>query len=910
FRVVLDPGPGHVRYSEIYEDGGRRLWVMVDSASRSWIGLLRGDRVLRGTWPAGAPDTGLTRIIPDTGRGMWFGTRTQGLWHVTPNGVRRYPVPESAVGADGDRTTFPLLQSADGTVWSMAGNRKGLQRIHDEVWTPVFQDSGRRNIMVADAVQAADGSVYLATRGSGVMRWRDGKLERGAAAAGPEGTVVFDILDDMGTIWATSDVGVERLRRAAFVTLGRQDGLPIAAPYEIEGDSSGAIWMSDRIGSLYRLDGGAVRGSSDTMTWRRANMPARTSFQLLTGTRDGAWISLLGGLARVDASGITRVDSATGLPRDRIWAAAEDASGTLWLTVFERGLGRLRNGQYTRISLPDGVDASEAKFATGDSGRYTIVASYRWPVAYAVASDGVLRRLDSLAPLRHAISALVVEGRDTAWGVAIDDPTAPVSVVGPAVLVRLTGGRASEVRFPAPVPALVGFNPVLVVAHGALWFASGTGVGRIPLAALHAAADGRGPPPVPQLFGTPDGLTSPRLAAYGSERLFRALDGRLWMATPTGLALADPSAVPVNTIAPPVHIEEITVGGNRLAADEALHIAPNPERVTIHFTAASPRMPERVRLQFRLDGVDPGWVESGAARVATYTQLRPGRYQFRVRAWNEDGVPSVGEATLALRVMPTWYQSWWAVVLAVALAVAVGAAGASAVAGARRRRAEAELRATVAERVRVARELHDTLLSGVAGIAMRLDAAATRAASPAGLDVAVLADVREQAYNTLDEARRAVVAMRASADELVPFWSLLAAAARRVFADSGVHTSVTHSGTPRRFPAAVEAEVVRVATEALVNARKHAACRTVTVTCAFDRDALRVRIADDGRGFDPALVRAEGHWGLTGMRERADAIGAHLTITSSPGRPTQVVITVVDTARDAVDALLPLQSSR
>ena len=893
FHVICDPLVGHATYTDVNEDGAGVLWIGADSARRHWIRRLQGERLIPGSWPAGVPDSGVTGMRPDTADGMWVGTRTQGLWHVTPQAIRHFDPPPALPGSVNPGTAiFPELQSADGTLWvSASAGRGGLLRMRSGVFTRVQLDGDPGKLFVGVVAQSPDGTVYIASRSAGVLIWRDGHLERRPPGDGAAGMVVQDLVADAdGTIWATTDLGLERFRRAAFMTLGRRDGVPFDAPYEMDGDASGDIWVRDRTHGVYRLAAAGAREAPDSLTGERISAPSDFRFQLLAGSRRGVWLGLTGGgLAKVDRSGTRLLGRSAGLPLKRIWAGVEDAAGALWLSTAPFGLGVLREGRYAPVVLPGLGDTARALFVAGDSNRGTFVADPRVPVAYGVSATRSPIRLDSVAPLRRPLGGVVVEARDTLWGVVMPRGGRPDAA---PTLVRVTGGRAVEVPLPGPVPGLTGFNLELSVAHGALWFASGDGVGRLPLAALHAAADRGLSAPVPQTFGPPDGLVSPHLPLYAVSRMFRATDGRIWLATPGGLAVVDPAAVPVNLTPPPVHVEEVVVGGQELTARDLSRIAPNPERVEIHYTAASLRMPERVRVQYRLEGVDREWVEGSLPRTATYTQLRPGPYRFRVRAWNEDGVPSTREAVLAFRVLPAWYQTPWALALAVLLAGAVGAAGMGAVARTRRRRAEAELRGRLAERVRVARELHDTLLSGMAGIAMRLDAAAIRASGPLGLDAAAIADLRTLARSTLVESRSAVTAMRKSADDLVPFWDQLADAARRTFSGTEVDLRVERGGTPRDYPGDVEAEVVRIAAEALVNARKHSACRSVTVRWVYDRHGLRVSVRDDGIGFDQRVASRDGHWGLQGMHERAAAIGATLTINSEAGCGTDVVVSV------------------
>jgi signal transduction histidine kinase len=314
-------------------------------------------------------------------------------------------------------------------------------------------------------------------------------------------------------------------------------------------------------------------------------------------------------------------------------------------------------------------------------------------------------------------------------------------------------------------------------------------------------------------------------------------------------------------------------GGRRYAAVGRVELPPRTTDFQIVYTATSLAVADRVRCRYRLVGSDTGWRDARARREAFYTNVGPGAYRFRVIAANDDGVWNEGGAALDAVIPPTFAQTR----LFLALCVAAAAGAAWLLAQWRQREVARALRAqfgaTLAERTRVARELHDTLLSDMAGITLRLDGAAKRATKTAGVDAATLTELRDQAHRTLDDARDAVIGMRASADDLGPLWAQLAGAARRTFAGTGIEVRVAHTGRVRRYAPPVEAEAFRIATEAMTNARNHAACRTVVATCAYGRGELRVRVRDDGRGFDPARAGANGHFGLAGMRERAAAVG-------------------------------------
>ncbi|QJR34061.1 sensor histidine kinase [Gemmatimonas groenlandica] len=892
FREVLT-SPPPIRYRLLFQDGAGTIWVRRDSARRQEMMQWDGRRLVAGRWPVGVPDTGIFNVIADTGSGMWVGTRRQGLWHVTPAGIREYPPPTLTPQSPPSSNLFPYLQTRDGTVWVQASaGQSGLYLLRDGLWSPGGVKNGGPPVGISDVValpadeRLTQGDVYVGTRGRGVLRWRGGRWETRAGTGGdPAGSVAHDLhVDPDGTLWASTDLGIERFRRSAFVTLGPRDGLPLDVPYEIGADASGAIWVSSRDDDLFRLSGGAVSNLPGPMKAQRISLPRGMQLQLLRIGRDAAYVAPAdGGLIRGNPQRVRTYGVSDGMPAIRLWSAAEDATGAVWVGVNGKGGGRLDGTGYHAVSAPDGKPLVSARFLAGEGGRFVAMADPERPTAFSARADGSLQPLDALTPLQRPLDTFAVEGVDSLWGVVRTAPPA---------LIRVAAGHATEVPLGTLPAGLSGHDAEMLVSGGALWFGSGTGVGRFPLAALHAAADHHGSAPRPQMFGVPDGLVAPQLPPYGRMLMARAPDGRIWVSTPAGLAVVDPRHVPTNSAPPPVHVEEVEIDGRVVPRGDLLRLAANPHRLTIHFTAATLRMPERVRVQYRLDGADSGWVEGSLPREATYTQLRPNHYRFRVRAWNEDGVPSAKEATLEMRVLPAWYQTWWAAALWATGIAGAGAWAAVSVGRVRRRRAEMTSQAVIAERVRVARELHDTLLSDMAGIAMRLDAVTAQAVTSPQLATAVLPELRDQAHRTLDETREAVTAMRVTAGDVVPLWSYLANVAQRLFADVAVRVEARHTGTPVRYAPEVETEIIRIASEALNNARNHSGCRNLTLSCAYSRNGLVVTVHDNGAGFDARDDRDDGdrrrHWGLVGMRERALAIGATLSIASSPGAGTTI----------------------
>jgi signal transduction histidine kinase len=213
---------------------------------------------------------------------------------------------------------------------------------------------------------------------------------------------------------------------------------------------------------------------------------------------------------------------------------------------------------------------------------------------------------------------------------------------------------------------------------------------------------------------------------------------------------------------------------------------------------------------------------------------------------------------------------------------------------ARERALEARFAGVLAERTRMAREIHDTLLQGFTGITLQLQAIVhevTRAPERAKEDVERILTLADKA---LADARQAVWDMRTPALQATGLAEALEDITRRAANRAAPTVRFRLTGTPRPLEPAAEMALSRIGQEAVANALKHAAARTIDVELAYERRATRLVVRDDGRGFDPAGTRAArgGHWGLVGMRERAEQVGARLTVSSASGRGTELVAVV------------------
>jgi signal transduction histidine kinase len=378
-----------------------------------------------------------------------------------------------------------------------------------------------------------------------------------------------------------------------------------------------------------------------------------------------------------------------------------------------------------------------------------------------------------------------------------------------------------------------------------------------------------------------------------------AADGRLWFATTKGIAWLDPAAVErkPNRLPPPVTISAVISDGNTYAGSNALTLPANTQNLEIDYTALSLAIPERVFFRYKLVGVDSEWQNVGTRRQAYYTKLRPGHYRFRVVACNNDGVWNDAGAVLDLGVAPAWFQTSWFRFLCVGCGIFL----ASAFYRLRVRQVAAGINARfnerLAERTRIAQELHDTLLQGFLSASMQVHVASDCLPEDSEAKP-ILTRAIELMGQVIEEGRNAVRGLRSSHSLSLDLEQAFARI-QQEFETPGakgadVEFRVITEGQQRPLHPLLRDEVYRIGREALINAFRHSRGKQIEVVLTYQWNQLRLLVRDDGCGIDPKILRSgrEGHWGLSGMQERADRIGARLHLFSSAAAGTEIELSV------------------
>jgi signal transduction histidine kinase len=434
--------------------------------------------------------------------------------------------------------------------------------------------------------------------------------------------------------------------------------------------------------------------------------------------------------------------------------------------------------------------------------------------------------------------------------------------------------------------------------HGSLWLEAGCGILRISAEDL---AKWLVRPDIKLSIREFDQIDGAFPSGYGNQPLSsRSSDGKIWFVADQLLQMIDPDDLHINLNPPRVHVEKVVADQREYAPQEGLRLTALVRNLTIQYTALSFRVPQRVKFRYMLQGQDREWQEAGIRREAFYTNLSPGHYRFRVIACNNDGIWNETGSEFGFDIPPAYYQTpWFFAFCAVALLLLIWTLYQLRLNQLKHQFSKV-LKVRDDERTRIARDLHDTLLQSFQGITLHFQRA--RSLMPdrpveaiKTLDTAL--DGAEQAIiegrDAIHDLRSPANAARALAEEITAFGEELAA--EGTDQKESVRFRTVVEGSAHALTADAYIHIFRTAREAIRNAFSHSQGHLIETELAYTESLFRLRIRDDGKGIDPdERVRAEltGHWGLKGMRERAQRLGGELEVWSEPGAGTEIELRV------------------
>jgi hypothetical protein len=552
-------------------------------------------------------------------------------------------------------------------------------------------------------------------------------------------------------------------------------------------------------------------------------LPGEIVTALHSDRHDVLWAATTRGIAKGTAKGFVPVVFSPSSSFEAVRSITTDMSGALWICDSIKGLFRWNGTELERMTA-GAFDGQPYVAYTDTAGRVWIGF---WGGDLAVYDGGVVKRYTTADGLpAGTVNVISEDQQKNLW----------VGMSGGLVVRR--GERF--VGF-----ASQGFPRSTVVSiaedrQGQIWFGLGSGLVRIdPQEFVKAAAD-----PATQMryhhYGGEDGLPG-TLGRPGMPSAARSADGRLWFTTSVGVAVVDPGRLRERPAAGPMRIDAITVDGRRFDPQAKLVLPPRTSRIEIDYSILNLAAAPRLRSRYRLDGVEADWQDAGEGRQASYTNLSPGAYTFRVVSTNSDGRWNESGAVLAFSVAPAFYQTWsfyGGIVL-------LGLAGVWWGWQLRLRHIRRQFDLVLAERTRVAREIHDTLLQSLVGVALEFDDISGQldASSPLNRQVS---RVREQVEHYIRETRQSIWDLRSPTLEATDLATALKDFGDAAVAGSRVQFQFTSDGQPRRLASHVEEQLLRIGQEAVNNAVRHASATLIRMELSYGRESVRLRVFDDG----------------------------------------------------------------
>jgi len=859
----------------LIETRDKVLWAWTDAG----LAHLAGDRFAAND--LGFPASSITAILSDAQGGLWVEAGSNGAeyrngqWtsvgeYFTPTGQPDFlaSLPGGRVALAGE-TQVELIRGIGSTI--KPGDVLARLTVGKEL------PGTRIQAMMADG----EGNLWVGTN-SGLVRVRaDGKVERFPVTDALAAASVLSLLEDReGNLWiGTETDGLHILRDQRFHIVDARDGLSSDAITTVVDDAAGTLWVGTRESGLNAV---AANGKVKIYTVRDG-LQSDVILSLAAGPRGEIWVGTPDGLNRIAGSRVDAFGSANGLPDDFIRSLLADADGSLWIGT-RRGLTHWKNAAGA-TSLANAAAQMETYTASNGLGNDLVGAMARdasgdlWVATLAGLSRlhaGAIQnftRANGLssnvvtALLPRADGTLLIGTEDHGWDVWDGHQFHP----------QMQNGLSK-----------VTVRAILDDGLGHLWFATQSGIARCDCGAMKSSGS------MPDCthwmeFGTADGLRSRETATNSHPSAWRSRDGRLWFATPRGLVEVDPARFPVNQLPPAVAIERFTV--DDLAqplhgAGSRLRVAAGKVHFEFDYAGLSFVAPQKVMYRYMLEGFDRGWTDAGTRRTAYYTNIPPGRYTFRVQAENNDGVWNTAGAAFSFELEPRFYQTLWFY----ALLLTAVAGGLVLLIRLRVSHAEREFKAVLGERSRIAREIHDTLAQGYVGISVQLEVLAELLRQRRVEDAQKhLNQTREHVRAGLADARQSIWALRTQDSRETTLPVRIRRVAERA-AGNGLEAHFNLFGAYRALPAETEQEILRIAQEAIHNVKKHAGASQLTVQLKYLPEGVNLEVRDDGKGVvaNGELAAEPGHYGLTGMKERAAAIGGTLEVTGAPGGGTTV----------------------
>jgi signal transduction histidine kinase/ligand-binding sensor domain-containing protein len=901
----LPAGVSNRPIGKIFADHAGGLWVVGEELAHVKDGVVTSHFELKGLH-------GFQSISEDPDGSLWVGLRASDtpLCHVTNGPVKCFGkadgIPISPVNA--------VLADGKGGFWlGMEG-----RLIHWQAGRSEIYKLGKYDVSSLAGGPGGSFWVGILAEGGGLEQLKEGAVKPFVTPTfdGSKLSVTSMMLDRDGNLWVGTDAkGVFRIRGNVVDHYDHTEGLSGDSVWALFEDREGIVWA------------GTTNGIDSFRD------PRVTTFSALQGlgkdlaagilaTRDGTiWVANDGSLDRIENGTVSSIRRSDGLPGDQVASLLEDRAGNMWVGVDDE-LYLFKDGRFRRLPEPDHQPLGMVVGMTEDMDGNIWAECASKPRKLVQIRDFRVRQVfpasrvptgHNLAPDPHGGIWIETLGGDmllfrngtvetTVPLYRGDSPLHRQIFVEPegSVLAGtergIVGWRAGKVQRMTTKNGLpCDFVISFIQDNEKRWWLY-TRCGVVEFSDSELQRWWASPDAMIQnlVYDTFDGA-QPNIGSFNQAAL--SPNGRVWFASGVVVQMVDPSRLSQKPLAAQTYIESLVADRKEFEATPYLKLPPNPRDFQIDYTSPTYSIPQKVNFRYHLEGYDQDWHEASTRRQALYTDLPPGKYSFRVIASNSDGVWNDNAAKLDFSVAPAYYQTNWFRALCVCIFFGLLWAAYQWRVRQLQHQFNMTLEARVGERTRIARDLHDTLLQSAHGVLLRFQTVSQLLPDHATEAKEKLDGAIAQTADFITEARDEVQGLRDSTVQTNDLALAISTLGEDLTTDSNNRPAfhVALEGEARNLHPILRDEVYKIAAEALRNAFHHSRARRVEVEIRYDNEQFRIRIRDDGKGIDPAVLAAkptEGHYGLPGMRERATLVGGKLAVWSEVDEGTEVEVRI------------------
>jgi ligand-binding sensor domain-containing protein/signal transduction histidine kinase len=923
FNVWNTPALRSNSINALAEDSEGYLWIGADGGGK--ITRFRNGEFTAFTATDGVSSYSISSICGDRQGNIWIGTNGGGIqrfrdgvfttftsqngldsnwiyaiyedskgriWITTDGGLNCYQAGTFTVHPREEKLllhdTSPIAE-AEGSLWIGGQNdltqlRAG--RLRPYPFTAEFSAKGIKSLL-----QDREGNLWLGTNDSGLLRFRAGKFGRFTTREGLSHNTVTAIYEDReGSLWLGTWGGLNRLKDGKFIAFTTKEGLSSDWTHCLYEDHEGSLWVGTAGGGLNRLKDDKFsyyttkNGLAGNIVAGLGRSPAG---DLWIPTEDGGVSRFSRGRLtdftsqlRLTSGGVfARSGMKRNLSHGLILAIHEDRQGRVWIGTTDWELICLSGGKVIRYTKEDGLVNDHVSSIYEDRQGTIWIGT---PGGANKFRDGKLTAVATKAASH--ITSIYEDEEGTVWLTSRGD--------------GLFRCRGEDVVQYTTREGLFDNMLTTVLDDGQrnLWLGSFLGIFRVRKQELEEVARGIRPAVSPVVYGRADGMQSVECNSHHPSG-WKSRDGRLWFPTVKGLVVVDPNEMRLNSLAPPVLIEQLLFDKQTVDLSRKAELPPGRRDLEFHFTALSFLDPKKVRFKYRLEGYDKGWVEAGTRRVAYYTNLAPGPYRFRVIACNNDGVWNETGAAFAFYLQPRPYETGWFY----GLCVAAGAAALTLVVlGLYHSRIKREQirRAAYArqaidlqeqDRRRIARDLHDSL-GQLLSLITRYARDGAKESKSRQYPPDNFENITAYAEEAAKETHRITYNLQPPEIEQRGFIFALETLLDRYRALQLMNITCDIDQIDSAFDGDSKVHLYRLVQEGFNNIMRHSRATEAGLLIRREAQAVRIEIHDNGCGF--AANGSRLGLGLPGITQRARLLGGRADIRSAPGQGTRITIII------------------